>query len=171
MNSDFDFGNLIYIIATVVALIAGVFGKKKKPKNVAPAGGKGSRQTFLEKLESQLSGLAGEVSLAPEGEGYAEEEYDFAEEAGGGETVAFEASEASTEYVSPFAHYEGEFNPSREANKDLINSEAISTIDEDDALQLVDLDGTEYAAYDEVVDEFELGTAVLYSSILERPEY
>lgn len=36
MKADFDIGNLLYVVLTILFLVLGAFGKKKKPASVAP---------------------------------------------------------------------------------------------------------------------------------------
>lgn len=55
MDRDFDFGNIIYLIATIVAVIVGILGKKKKPPVVED-----SEDSELMEMEDQ------ELELAPE---------------------------------------------------------------------------------------------------------
>ena len=163
MHSDFDFGNLIYVIAAIVAMFAGVFNKKKKPAGNKPQGQPQKTPNFLEKLEQQLTGFMGEEKVTASEEEFTFEN-DFEEEA---------AVVADPEVVmeSPYASYEGMMNPNREKNRDLLSSEAIRSTESHQIMEVVDLDEEEGRDLAEIIENFDLGAAVIYSSILSRQEY
>ena len=52
---DFDIGNILYVLITLVAIIAGLLGKKKKPANQSPKETENeSRPGFMENIERIL---------------------------------------------------------------------------------------------------------------------
>ena len=57
MDRDFDFGNIIYLIATIVAVIIGILGKKKKPSSA-----QGQEEAVYVDMEDQEQELIPEVS-------------------------------------------------------------------------------------------------------------
>ena len=173
---EFDIGTLIYIIITIVAIVAGVAGKKKKPGTGQP-GAEDQKATggFFGKLEEQFSGFIDEargefvtdneqVEPAPDGqtEDTPVQAYDDA--------VAVDVDDEKHEDNSYYAQYEGVYDPDAQANLDLMAAEAIRTTDPD-AIEVIDVEELPQADYFEIVKDFDLGTAVIYSTIINRKEY
>ena len=166
---EFDIGTLLYIVVTIVAIIAGVSGKKKKPAAPQEGSGESSGEGFFDRLEQQLSGFTGEeeeAGLAERVEAESEREiWHEEDEVSFRETVEAER-ESSREKPGRF---EGVYNPEMQENLDLIRAEAERSTE---AIEVLDLDDTgDHPDYFEIVKDFDLGTAVIYSAIINRREY
>jgi hypothetical protein len=172
---EFDIGTLIYILITIVAVIAGVVGNKKKPAGSQPSPGKETGATgFFEKLEEQLSGFIDETkgqSMADESvSSFAYDQEEYQTETGFYKEEVDLNTEEFTPSVSQFADFEGVYDPEVNDNLDLIISEVERTTD-DDAIKIIELDENYHADYNKLVKDFDLGTAVIYSAIINRKEY
>jgi len=173
---EFDIGTLIYIIITIVAIVAGVAGKKKKPGAGQP-GAEDQKATggFFGKLEEQFSGFIDEARS----EFVTEDEQ--AEPASGGQAedipvqayddpVAVDEDYEKRGDSNYYAQYEGVYDPDAQTNLDLMEAEAVRTTDPD-AIEVIDVEELPQADYFEIVKDFDLGTAVIYSTIINRKEY
>lgn len=170
---DFDFGTLIYIIVTIVAIVAGAMGNKKKPSK----GKTGSSGSFFDKLEEQIGGFVDETKESvssvtddlgfsdEEREGQAAPEYSWDDES----TEAYREEDDSSGIA--YSDFQGVYNPEKEKNLDLIQQEAVRATDESDALEVIEMEESSYPDYFEIVSDFDLGTAVVYSTIINRIEY
>jgi hypothetical protein len=174
---EFDIGTLIYIIITIVAIVAGVAGKKKNPAPGTGSSGEGGSKSFFDKLEEQLSGFADEAKGAA-GSIPEEVRAPFAED----QPVMSQRIERDDDRIqaqhyleedeeSAFNEYEGIYDPEQQENLEQMSAEALRTTDESDMLQVVEMDEPDHPDYYEIVSEFDLGTAVIYSSIINRKEY
>lgn len=164
---DFEIGNILYIIITLVALALGLFGKKKKrPVEGNPeSSGSASEPGFFENLERALSGLGREETEVVQMEDH---EADLAAE--------------ETDY-DPFREYlatkEQEANIRSASYEDLTYREPMMAQATDagqdysyeQQLEVVELDREEGVDYFDVVRDFDLGTAVVYSAIINRLDY
>ena len=179
---EFDIGSLIYILVTIVAIIGGIAGKKKKPAKRVTSDEEGSGSPtvgFFGKLEKQITDFATEAKgsmeniknefipdavATSESEDVELDERDYFEKLGDD----YEAIDKSA-LKNNFAEYEGLYSPDDEQNFELLESEGISTMD---ALELTGLDeGQESGIVDfEMLDDFDLRTAIIYSSIINRIE-
>jgi hypothetical protein len=174
---DFDIGTLIYIVITLVAVIAGAFSQKKKPAG-KPSGGEAepsaSSGNIFSRLEKQFEGFVDEAKEATQEirqefisseealEEIRDDDFVFAEE------VHEERQNEEKEPVTTaFAGFEGTFDPELVMNRELIEAEANRSTE----LQVIELDEELYADYYEIVEDFDLGTAVIYSAIINRPDY
>jgi hypothetical protein len=165
---DFDFGNIIYIIATLIAVFAGLFGnKKKKPgKGGSPAAGEEGdavQPGVLENLERFLSGGQAEpevVDLPDYEDDLPAEEVD----------PAFAESTAASEEPSGIlADYERLMSQKSEAEID-----AMLEAEEDklDQLEVIELgEGGQGSNYFEIIENFDAGRAVIYAAIINRIDY
>ena len=164
---DVDIGNLLYIIITLVALALGLFGsRKKKPADGNPAGSEGSSGPgFLENLERALSDLGREETEVVE---LNRDEPDL--------VVEEDEYEPFKEYL---AAKEEEANERNASYEDLTHQEEALSREmygeqegsEEKPLEVVDLDQEEGVDYFDVVRNFNLGTAVVYSAIINRLDY
>lgn len=181
---DDNIGNILYIIITLVALSLGLFGKrKKKPAQGDPSGGEASSQPgFLENLERALNNLGRED---PEVVSLRRDEEDL--------EVEGVEPEMQPEMGSALAREEAEYDPfreylaakEREANErnsiyeelthheTVMSDEMVPEMEESDkeSLKVVELDREEGVDYFDVVKNFNLGTAVVYSTIINRLDY
>lgn len=191
---EFDIGTLIYIIVTIVAIVAGVAGNKKKPAPGKSGSGKNTgSKSFLEKLEEQFGAFADEArSSQPEsddeeifvtGQSREEDSDELTEEFA--EAPAAGASRSAEEKAAPayefawndpsnvYSQYEGFYDQDEGGKADYENlksAEARRSTNEDE-IQLIDMDDVSHADYFEIVKDFDLGTAVIYSTIINRKEY
>ncbi len=170
---DFDIGTLIYIIITIVAIVAGAMGNKKKPAK----GNSGSSGSFFDKLEEQIGGFVDEtkesVRSVTDELGFSEDEneeeaaadYSWNDES----TEAFREEDDQAEFA--YSDFEGVYNPEKEKNLDLIEQEAVRATDGSESLEVIEMEDNSYPDYFEIVSDFDLGTAVVYSTIINRIEY
>ncbi len=177
---DDNIGNILYIIITLVALALGLFGKrKKKPAGGEASGGESSSEPgFLENLERALNNLGREETGVVE---LRRDEPDLEVE---GMEPEMEPSLAREEAeYDPFREYlatkEKEANERNTMYEELTHQET-GMIEEmapereesgQEPLQVVELDREEGVDYFDVVRNFNLGTAVVYSAIINRLDY
>ncbi len=167
---DFDIGNILYIVITLIALALGLFGKKKKKPGADSPGesGSGSQPGFLENLERALNDLGREETAVVQ---LKEDEPDLV------------AEEESYESYEPFKEYLAEkeqaaferYGPAQEypVQEPEQAMEPVYAGEEtgDGQIQVVDLDKEKGVNYFDVVRNFDLGTAVVYSAIINRLDY
>ena len=79
-------------------------------------------------------------------------------------------SEPMESYQSPFMQYEGIMVQDTDS-MDMLQDEAVKTTDIDEIIELLELEEEEKPDYFEIVKDFDLGTAVVYSAILNRQDY
>lgn len=176
---DFDIGTLIYILITLIAVIAGALGKKKKTTGTVGAASPktsddSSEGGFISKLEHHFEGFVDEARHAAQDmkrefiasedvlEEIQDDDYQFAED-----LHEERKSEEETVVPSAFAKYEGAFDPDMVLNHELVEAEAERTT----GLEVIQLDEESHADYYQIVKDFDLGTAVIYSAIINRPDY
>ena len=160
---DFEIGNLLYIVITLVAVIVGVLGKKKKPAD----GGSGApaesaaRPGFLENLERVLQ--MGQEQ--PEIKDLQEFETDLPDE----EVLTVEESHADLRNrPSIMDEYDRIMNRSNEGEFGSMMAEGGLN---DEGMEVFDLEGTQGNNYFEIVRDFDAGTAIVYSTIINRLDY
>lgn len=151
----------MYIVITLVAVIVGLLGKKKKP---AGEGDKGpaneARPGFLENLERAFNMEQQEQVV---------DFRDNDEELTAQEEMVEAAPEPISKANSMMEEYDRLVEQRRKENRpDMILSEADSITEPMEVIQLEDEGGTDYF---EVVKEFDAGTAVVYSAIINRVDY
>ena len=167
---DFDIGNLLYLVITVIVVVIGLMGRKKKssPRTDRPGESGGASKTgFLENLEKVLTMEQEKpvyVDLQEDEPGLPAED-----------TVIEEVTaslEPETETTSSSQGFASEYE---RILKNLENSGSMSYIEGErsiDPLQVIDLEeerkGTDYF---EIVRDFDPGTAVVYSAIINRIDY
>ncbi|MEZ5072849.1 MAG: hypothetical protein R2751_18330 [Bacteroidales bacterium] len=163
---DFDFGNILYIVVTLIALFAGLAGKKKPKKG---SGGVSSGGGFFENLERALQGEVPQEFQEPIPE--AEQAVE--------ETFAFEGSRFTPVEDSPFFSggglesvlYEEEEPGEEEEDLEEIlrGEEGIA------ATQLTEIGKMgmeeERTVFSDLVENFDARQAVIYSTILNRLDY
>lgn len=155
---EFDIGNILYVVITLVAIIASLLGKKKKPA------GQNKKPGFFENLEQVLKMgqedpvLSDLQDYEPDlGEEDAEYEYLHEDEPLIAEQAVMEEAPSSI-----FADYEG-LMASVQAPLD---GKAAS-----DQMELIDLDDGDEPDYFDIVKDFDARTAVIYSAIINRVNY
>jgi hypothetical protein len=151
---DFDIGNILYVVITLVAIIASLLGKKKKPA------GKNAKPGFFENLEQVLKMGQEDPALTD----LQAHEPDLVEEENG--------------YVH-FLDKEPEFSPVPEERYQMVpefegmasRETQVEAQDSDQQVEVVDLDEFDNPDYFEIVRDFDAGTAVVYSAIINRVNY
>lgn len=168
---DFDIGNILYVVITLVAIIIGLLGKKKKPVDQGTGESGEERQPgFMENLEKVLR-MGQEnpepVDLLDHEEDVFAEEYDRVDEPlfGAG---ARGAAESKPAYRSLMDDYDQIMSGSNEADQFRIIEDGDNL---DEPLKVIDLDQEEGTDYFEIVKDFDAGTAVVYSAIINRLDY
>ena len=159
---DFDIGNILYIVITLVAVIIGLLGKKKKQADGGSgAPGSESRPGFMENLERVLQMGQEEQEVR--------DLQDFEEDLPAEVEEPAPAVEASMNDMmnrpSIMDDYERIMNRNKDGDLNLMQGE-----DEhmNEVLELIDLDETTGTDYFEIVKDFDAGTAVVYSAIINR---
>ncbi len=162
---DFDTGNILYVVITIIAVVVGLLGKKKKPANKGSESPDSERQPgFMENLERVLR--MGQED--PEVMDLQEYEPDLIDEEVEADVVA-----------EPFA---GLSHPSRSIMEDYdrIMSSNTNDVEEDifaagdgqsGEMELLDLDKQDGSDYFEIIENFDAKTAVIYAAIINRTEY
>ena len=158
---DFEIGNLFYIVITVVAIIIGLLGKKKKQAGQGTGETEGKSQPgFLENLEkafnvgqeNQLVDLRDhEEDLPVEEEGMAPTQAPITETGG---------------ILDEYERMLGRKNDIAEGG--IILSEADILTEPLKVIHLKEEEGTDFF---EVIKDFDAGTAVVYSAIINRVDY
>ena len=156
---DFDIGNILYVVITLVAIIASLLGKKKKQP------GKNAKPGFFENLEQvlkmgqedpEIMNLQNEEpDLRAEGE---DSDYEYVNEES---SSAYEASPEVDDYSKMLL---GRARMSFE-------EEPAEGVSELNSMEVVDLEVAEEPDYFEIIRDFDAGTAVVYSAIINRPDY
>jgi len=161
---EFDIGNLIFIIATLVAILVSVLGKKKKPvfKEVPPETTSNKQGNFFERMGKELEGYL-DMEEKKRTQNTADTvmtqkaQYDYL------------SDEIKSEPETLMADYEGEFNPVTMHHLDLIEAEGIPSIE---PLQVIEIDEEfEERDYFEIIDDFDAEKAIIYSAIINRIDY
>lgn len=163
---DFDIGNIFYIVITIVAVLVGLLGKKKKPADGKPGTqGNEARPGFMENLERILQ-------MGQEGSAVRDLQ-EFEEDIQIEETL--QVQEAEKEHVfgkmdgpNIMDEYDRIMSSNVDGDPDMIMSEGgILT----ERIDVVDLEQESGANYFEIVRNFDAGTAVIYSAIINRLDY
>lgn len=159
---DFDISNILYIVITLVAVIIGLLGKKKKPAEGGKAEpGSETRPGFMENLERvlQMGQEQNEIK----------DLQDFEEDLPAEEVEAVPVVEESVSDLrsrpSIMDEYERIMNQNRDGGLDHMLGEDVHI---SEALEVIDLDETTGTDYFEIVKDFDAGTAVVYSAIINR---
>ena len=159
---DRDGSNILYIVITLIAVIVGLPGKKKKP---APGGagnpGNSARPGFLENLERVLNMNEGPMMVM-------EEPYEEEVEQSPPVEVARSAGSMKEKH-SLIEEYYQIMNRTTDAEMELMDSEGEGATG---SMEIIDLDeGSSGTDYFEIIENFDAGKAVVYSSIIDRLDY
>lgn len=167
---DFDIGNILYVVITLVAVTVGLLRRKKKPSTTGSESGEtGSKSQpgFLENLEKVLKmGQEG-----PEVVDLQEYEEDLTgEEPGMTADETIQQSVAETARTTPtfMEEYEHILNRLQNRESDVILAEADGITEPLEVIHIGEDEGTDYF---EIIKDFDAGTAVVYSAIINRIEY
>jgi hypothetical protein len=161
---DADIGNILYIVLTLVVVIIGVLGKKKKPGTKSPGNQSAtSRPSFMENLERVLSEgqkEPGIMTLDPD-------EEDLAVEVPSEKVVA-EVPSAQEDGPMSMSEYNRIMNRDTDGDPNLIQSEGESMTE---PIEIIDLDTETDNDFLEMIQNFDGKTAIVYSSIINRLDY
>lgn len=151
------------MVITLVAVIVGILGKKKKPAT-SGSGEKGRTRVggFFENLEKAFQmGQEEQVVL----------EFDESEEDMSPEESDYEpgvADDRSPQTSSLLDEWERYMDKPRSVDSGISLSASDLTTD---PLEVIDLDDQEGTDYFEVVEDFNAATAVVYAAIINRIDY
>jgi hypothetical protein len=162
---EFDIGNLFYIVIMLVVVIVGLLGKKKKP---APGGsgesGNKSQPGFLENLERVLS-MGQEQPMVQDLKPF-ESDLPVEEDVQVQEEVHSVSKRRSSDMMEAYNRI---LASGQEGGQDLIMTEGEQATE---SIEVTDLDpmpsGTNYF---EIIRDFDVGAAVVYSAIINRLDY
>ena len=160
---DFEIGNILYILITLVAVIIGLLGKKKKPAggdSGAPASEK--RPGFLENLERVLTMDQEQIQVKD----LHESEADIPLEEPIPALVEEEQQPEVMKRPSIMDDYDRIMSQNLDMDFFMEDGGEIS-----DALEVIDLDVVPGTDYFEIVRDFDAGTAVVYAAIINRLDY
>ena len=165
---DFDIGNILYVVITLVAIAAGLLRKKKKPANQSPKETDDEAQPgFLENIERILR-MGQENPQVTDLQGY-EEDIAYEES----RPVVSPNSEVATKTVVPsksiLDDYDRIMNSMDGVEYDTSFTDGDHHLDE--SLEVIDMDQERETNYFEIVQDFDAGTAIVYSAIINRLDY
>ena len=162
---DFDFGNILYIVITLVAVIVGVLGKKKKPANQGTREEAGDAQPgFMENLERMLR-MGQENPQVSDLQSFEEE---LPEEE---EHVAEQGMASQREPMkapSIMDDYDRIMQGSGQGDSDLYFTDGENMTE---PMELVDLDRYPGTSLSDLTKDFDARTAVIYATIINRLDY
>jgi hypothetical protein len=159
---DFEIGNVIYIIATIVAIAVGLLSKKKKPAGTgAPVSSEPEKKPGIfdalgKEMESFLESKRMYDGIEVDSEVDSDIEFESLEEAA-----------APIEEVPFQSEYKGMLNSEMKANYNRIISDGSM----DMPMEIIDLEGDEEPDFFDIDKEFDLKSAIIYSAIINRIEY
>ena len=162
---DFDIGNILYIVITLVAVIIGLLGKKKKPAGQAEGEEAGEAQPgFMENLERVLR--MGQDN--PEVAELQPFEEDLPEE-----VILESAADTELRYEpmkapSIMDDYERIMQNRQEQESDIYFT---GEGDMDRIMEVIELDEDSGTGFLDMVQEFDARTAIVYSAIINRLDY
>ena len=167
---DFDIGNILYIVITLVAVIIGVLGKKKKPGTQgAGEGGSETQPGFMENLERMLTG----AQSNPEVTDLQDYEEDIPAEEGMEPGYTSESDWDARRTPNIMDEYERIMHGNGQEATDISSTGAFSQeeLNMIGPLELEELDDESGVNYFEVMDGFDARTAIVYSAIINRLDY
>lgn len=164
---DFDIGNILYVVITLVAIIAGLLGRKKKPANQSPKETSDENQPgFMENIERILR-MGQENPQVADLQDY-EEDIVFDEP----KPVASLNSELSAETAVPSRSILNDYDRIMNSMNKRDNDASFADGDHlDGSLEVFDMDNEGRANYFEIIKDFDAGTAIVYSAIINRLDY
>ncbi|MFO7932623.1 MAG: hypothetical protein R6U78_00970 [Bacteroidales bacterium] len=175
MDGEFDIGTIIYVVITLVVLLIGLLGKKKKPATDSQADGESSTGDFMQKLERTFGfGREEEEEGDQEGEqnvmGVARAEEELGQRRGlesraenmWEEYERIHGTREEKERIADSGFRRGE------KEEETVFSDAQEPGDHLDVIELGEYEGRSYF---DIVQDFDAVTAVIYSAIINRTEY
>jgi hypothetical protein len=162
---EFDIGNILYIVITLVAVLIGVLGKKKKPGTPATGEGGGeARPGFMENLERFLT--MGQEN--PPVVDLREYEEDLPAEEGFTTELEPESRRERKKAPSIMDDYDRIMQGNREGKSDLYQTTGDGMIE---PLEVIELDVEVGTGFHDMVKKFDAKTAIVYSAIINRLDY
>lgn len=146
---EFDIGNILYIVITIVAVTVGLLGKKKKPAGQGTGGSQeNARPGFLENLEKAFNLAQPDTAIVD----LQDSETDIPAEVESVENYPMRITEEpQVSHDNGFLSFDTD---------SLTESPDVFQIEEDQAVD-----------YFEIIQDFDAGTAIVYSAIINRIEY
>ncbi len=162
---DFDISNILYVVITIIAVVVGLLGKKKKPANTGSEEPESERQPgFMENLERVLR-------MGQEDQGIVDlqdSELDLLPE----EVEADVIVEPFTDLSHPSRSIMEDYDRIMSSNTDGDEADIFTFGDSDsEQMEILDLDKQDDADYFEITRNFDAKTAVIYAAIINRTEY
>jgi hypothetical protein len=156
---DFDIGNILYVVITLIAVIVGLLGRKKKKAQGSGSVEEGaeSGDGFMESIERVLR-MGQEDPVVME---LQDDEADIPEET---------TTESDDQLKKPAFSEDYEMMLERLQNRgseDFLSESSITT----EPLELILLEDEQETGYFEIIEEFDARTAVVYSAIINRIDY
>jgi len=164
---EFDIGTILYVVITLVALIIGVLGKKKRPAGTGSPGGPAREPggSFLESFERAFTMEQGEKTIfGQEGDEYEMPEPAITRDYREGYEIPYTA-EPATGTESLLEEYER--ITGRQSYEGIVMEGERST----EPIEIVELEDEPGTDYFEIIKDFNAGTAIVYSAIINRIDY
>lgn len=164
---DFDLGNILYIVITLIAVIAGLAGRKKKPAPGSEGGTGDAKPGFMENLENILKMDQEDpvvTNLREDEEDLPHEGETEPELVGRGPVM-----EETPEKSAYMEEYERILH--RMESGETLDAEREGRESSDEPLEVIDLDQDEGTDYFNIVRDFDAETAVIYAAIINRVDY
>jgi hypothetical protein len=164
---DIDIGNILYIVITIVVVIVSLMGKKKKPATGGAASpGKSAQPGFMENLERVLNMNEGPLMAVEEPfEEQAFEEEPLEQPPAAEVTKSYDGLRMKGSLIEQYYQI---MNRNSDGEMDLTGEEGERVTG---SMEIIDLDEVPGADYFEIVEEFDAGKAVVYSTIINRLDY
>jgi hypothetical protein len=161
---DFDIGNILYIVITIVAVVVGLMRKKKKPAGGQdkPAGQK--QPGFMENLERLLT-MGQEEPVVRD---LMDDEEDLPYEENVVHSQEDEPVSGLLKAPNIMDEYDRIMNSNRSSDFDVLHDEGESM---NGAMEVSDLDNESGSDYFDIVNDFDGRSAIIYAAIINRIEY
>lgn len=162
---EFDIGNILYIVITLVAVLVGVLGKKKKPGTPGTGEGGGKAQPgFMENLERLLTGGQENPAVVD----LQEYEEDLPAEEGLASELEADSKWEPIKAPSIMDEYDRIMQGNQQEESDIFFTEGDSLME---SLEVIELDKEAGTDFLDMVNKFDARTAVVYSAIINRLDY
>lgn len=162
---DFDIGNILYIVITLVAVAIGLMGRKKKPGTQGTGEGAGKSQPgFMENLERLLT-MGQEPMVVSELQPF---EDDLPPEEVEATTFEPESRLEAKKTPKLLDEYKRIMEGAGQGGSDVHPGEGEFL---NQPMELLDLDQVSSMDFIDMVNEFDARTAIVYSAIINRLDY
>ena len=162
---EFDIGNILYIVITLVAVLVGVLGKKKKPGVPGTVEGGGKAQPgFMENLERLLT--MGQEN--PEVVDLQDYEEDLPVEEALASDLEPESRWEPMQAPNIMDEYDRIMQGNQQEESDIYYTEGDSMVE---SLEVIELDKEAGTSFFDMVNNFDARTAIVYSAIINRLDY